>query len=64
METWIRLEIAFRIHWRRSRTPETRCLGRKRVEIRILGVGGMGEAFFNLREFVNYRNPDLWRVGK
>ena len=35
METWIRLEIAFRIHWRRSRTPETQFLGRKRIEIRI-----------------------------
>ena len=46
METWIRLEIAFRIHWRRSRTPETQVLGRTNVEIRILGVKPDFAGFF------------------
>ena len=26
METWIRLEILIRMHWRWSRTPKTYCL--------------------------------------
>ena len=35
METWIWIEIAFQIHWRLSRTPETKFVDRKLLEIRI-----------------------------